>query len=236
MNLITNIFKSSLGRKYIMAVTGFVMFGFVVGHLVGNLQIFLGQEAINRYGHFLQSNVELLWPVRIGLLLMLALHVWSAATLSRENKAARPVAYTEYRPIGSSYASRTMLMSGLIILAFIIYHLLHYTVQVKFVNMTGQDFTDKVFIDGKGRHDIYKMMLVGFGSYPVSLFYLVAIGLLCLHLSHGISSMFQSLGWKNAACGPILDRLARWIAVLIFLGYASIPIGILLGFVKEVLK
>jgi succinate dehydrogenase / fumarate reductase cytochrome b subunit len=217
-----------------MAVTGFVMFGFVLGHLVGNLQFFVGAEAINRYGHFLQSNVELLWPVRLSLLLMLVLHVWSAATLSRENKAARPVAYTEYRAIGSTYASRTMLMSGLIVLAFVIYHLLHFTVQVKYINMTGHNFVD--YTDAKSRHDIYKMMVVGFNSVPVSLFYLVAIGLLCLHLSHGVSSMFQSLGWKNAAYGPILDRLARWLAVLIFLGYASIPIGILLGCGKEVLK
>ena len=235
MNIITNIFKSSLGRKYVMAVTGFVMFGFVLGHLVGNLQVFLGREAINRYGHFLQSNLELIWPVRVALLLMIGLHIWSAASLSRENKAARPVGYAEYRPVGSTYASRTMLMSGLIVLAFIIYHLLHFTAQVKYINLTGQSFVD--FMDPQNRHDIYKMMVVGFRNVPVSIFYLVAIGLLCLHLSHGVSSMFQSLGWKNAAYGPVLDRLARMVAVLIFLGYASIPVAILLGCVgKEVLK
>src|SRR5215472_13423176 len=111
MNIITHIFKSSLGKKYLMAVTGFVLFLFVVGHLAGNLQIFLGPEAINRYGHFLQSNVELLWPVRIGLLVIVGLHIWSAAKLSLENRAARPVAYATYQPIGSTYASRTMLMS-----------------------------------------------------------------------------------------------------------------------------
>src|ERR1051326_3074659 len=97
-----------------MALTGAVLFLFVLGHLVGNLQIFLGPEAINRYGHFLQSNMELVWPARIGLLVLIALHIWSAAKLSLENKAARPVAYAAYQPVGSTYASRTMLMSGLI--------------------------------------------------------------------------------------------------------------------------
>src|SRR5215470_7588189 len=109
MNLCTNIFRSSLGKKYIMAVTGFILFIFVIGHLAGNLQIFLGPEAINRYGHFLQSNPELIWPARLVLLLMVLLHIWSASKLSLENKTARPIGYEEYRPVGSSYASRTML-------------------------------------------------------------------------------------------------------------------------------
>src|ERR1043166_2883755 len=113
MNLLPNIFASSLGKKYIMALTGFALVLFVIGHLAGNLQIFLGPEAINRYGHFLQSNPELIWPARLFLLLMVGLHVWSAVKLSAENKAARPVAYAQYEPVGSSYASRTMLMSGL---------------------------------------------------------------------------------------------------------------------------
>src|SRR5215813_13056766 len=112
MNLCTNIFRSSLGKKYIMAVTGFVMFLFVIGHLAGNLQIFLGPEAINRYGHFLQSNPELIWPARLGLLLMVGLHIWSATKLSLENRAARPIPYGAYEPVAASYASRTMLMSG----------------------------------------------------------------------------------------------------------------------------
>src|SRR6266705_4969468 len=139
MNIITRIFKSSLGKKYIMAVTGFAMFVFVLGHLAGNLQVFLGPEAINRYGHFLQSNPELIWPARLILLLMVGLHIWSAVKLSVENKAARPVAYAQYQPVGSSYASRTMLMSGLIIFVFVVYHILHFTVQVQCINLTGKD-------------------------------------------------------------------------------------------------
>jgi succinate dehydrogenase / fumarate reductase cytochrome b subunit len=217
-----------------MAVSGFVLFAFVIGHLVGNLQVFLGPEAINRYGHFLQSNVELLWPVRIFLLLMIGLHIWSASKLSVENKAARPISYVKYEPFGSSYASRTMLMSGIIVLVFVIYHLLHFTVQVSYVNLTGQNFID--FTDPEKRHDIFKMMVVGFSNGWVSGFYILGLALLCLHLSHGASSMFQSIGWKNRAYGPFLDTAACVVAALIFFGYVSIPVAILLGYGKEAIK
>lgn len=234
MNLFTNIIGSSIGKKYVMAISGCVLFLFVVGHLVGNLQVFLGPEAINRYGHFLQSNVELLWPARIVLLLMLFLHVWSAIRLSEENAAARPVAYAQYHPVASSYASRTMLMSGIIIFIFVVYHILHYTVMVQYLNLTHQDFSG--FLDKEKRHDIFKMLVVGFSNPLVSGFYVLGIALLCLHLSHGVSSMFQSLGWKNKVYGSCLDKFARVAAALIFIGYVSIPIAILLGYGKDVVK
>jgi succinate dehydrogenase / fumarate reductase cytochrome b subunit len=234
MNIIANVFNSSLGKKYLMAVTGCALLFFLLGHLAGNLQIFLGPEAINRYGHFLQSNPELIWPARVVLLLCVGLHIWSAIKVSLENKAARPTAYAVYEPVGSTYASRTMLMSGIIILVFVVYHLLHYTALMRAVNLTGQDFA--AFEDSEKRHDIFKMMVVGFSNIWVSCFYVLGIGLLCLHLSHGVSSMFQSLGWKNKAYGPCLDRGSRVIAWLLFLGYSSIPIAILLGYGKEALR
>lgn len=234
MTIFANIFKSSLGKKYLMAVTGFFLFLFVLGHLAGNLQVFLGAEAINRYGHFLQTNPELIWPARLFLLLMVGLHIWSATKLSLENKAARPVGYAEYQPVGSTYASRTMLMSGSIIFVFIIYHLLHFTAQVRYINLTGQSFVD--FVDPERRHDIFKMMVVGFSNGWVSAFYILGIGLLSLHLSHGTSSMFQSLGWRNEAYRPWLDKGSWLLGLLIFLGYTSIPIAILLGYGKEALK
>ncbi len=234
MNILKHLFTSTLGKKYIMAVTGFFLFAFVVGHLVGNLQIFGGPEMINRYGHFLQSNLELVWPVRLVLLTFLVLHVWSAITLSLENNAARPVDYEVYRPLGSTYASRTMLVGGIIVFVFIVYHLLHYTVQVQYINLTGQSFT--TFVDLEKRHDIFKMMVVGFSNIWVSAFYILGIGLLCLHLSHGASSMFQSLGWRNEAYRPFLEKAACVVAVLIFIGYISIPVAILLGYGKEALK
>lgn len=230
MKVITNIFKSSLGKKYIMAISGFVLFLFVIGHLAGNLQFFLGAESINRYGHFLQSNVELLWPARIILLVIIGLHIWSAIKLSAENKAARPVAYANWNPTVATYASRTMLMSGIIVFAFIIYHLLHYTVLVKSINFTGSDFS--TLEDAQQRHDIFRMMVLGFSNPLVSGFYIVGIFFLCLHLSHGLSAMFQSIGWKNKVYGPCLDKGARVLAWLIFLGYVSIPISVLLGYGK----
>ena len=231
MNLITNIFRSSVGKKFLMAVSGFVLFVFVIGHLAGNLQIFLGREAINRYGHFLQTNPELIWPARLFLLVMVGLHIWAALKLSVENKAARPVGYAQYQPVSSSYASRTMLMSGLIIFVFVVYHILHFTVQVRYLNLTGQSFVD--FTDPEKRHDIFKMLVVGFNNFWVSLFYIIGMALLSLHLSHGASSMFQSIGWKNRAYGSVLDKLARIGVVLIFLGYSSIPVAILCGYGKE---
>src|SRR5437763_12060527 len=160
MKIISRIFSSSLGKKYVMAASGFFLFLFVLGHLAGNLQVFLGPEAINRYGHFLQSNPELIWPARLGLVLMVGMHIWSAVELSWENKAARPVPYAAYQPVASTYASRTMLMSGVIIFVFIVYHLLHFTVQLRYVNLTGSQFAE--FVDPEKRHDIFKMMVIGF--------------------------------------------------------------------------
>ena len=212
-----------------MAATGAAMVMFVLGHLVGNLQVFLGPDQINTYGHFLQSNLEIIWPARISLLICITLHIWSAASLTRENAAARPVNYVQWQPTAASYASRTMIMSGLIIGTFIIYHLLHYTVMVTAINFTGTDFAGlQEMHDGKERHDIYKMIVLGFSNLWVSLFYILGVGLLCLHLSHGISAMFQSLGWKKNSYGPCLDAAAKWGSVAIFLGYISIPLAVLL--------
>lgn len=239
MKIITNLFKSSLGKKYIMATTGLLLFLFVIGHLAGNLQIFIGKEALNRYGNLLQTNPEVVWPVRIGLLVMVVLHIWSASKLTLENRAARPQGYAVYEPLSASLASRTMYLGGSIVFIFIIYHLLHYTFMVQYLNLTHQDF--RAFMEAlpgqvpSERHDIYKMVVVGFRSPIVSGFYVLGLALLCLHLSHGASSMFQSLGWKNDAYRPMLDKAARVLAWVIFLGYSSIPVAVLLGYGKEAL-
>lgn len=215
-----------------MAVSGFVLFGFVIVHMLGNLQIFLGPEPLNRYAHFLQSMPELLWLARIVLLTMVALHVWSAIKLSLENKAARPAGYEgNPTPVAASYASRTMLMSGLIVAVFIIYHLLHFTVQTPAVNLTGQDF--KTFLDPQTKHhDVFRMMVVGYSKFWVSGFYILGMALLCLHLSHGVTGMFQSLGLKNEHTGKWIDRFALAVAAVIFLGNCSIPMAVLLGYVR----
>ncbi|HAV64901.1 MAG TPA: succinate:quinone oxidoreductase [Verrucomicrobiales bacterium] len=238
MKLTAGLFQSSLGRKYLMAASGAALVLFVIGHLAGNLQIFLGRDVINDYGEFLHTRPALVWSARIGLLAMVGIHIWAAISLSRENRAARPVAYAQWSPTVASYASRTMLMSGLIVAVFIIYHLLHFTTQTPAVNFTGQDFA--AFAEpgegGEPRRDVYRMMVVGFGQPLVSLFYVVGVGLLCLHLSHGVSAMFQSLGLKNKSWGLTLDKAAKAISVAVFVGYASIPAAVLLGLGKEVVK
>jgi succinate dehydrogenase / fumarate reductase cytochrome b subunit len=238
MKLLGRLFRSSLGRKYVMAGTGVGLFLFVAGHMAGNLQIFLGPEAINRYAHFLQGLGDLLWVVRLGLLALLTLHIWSAVTLTLENRSARPVGYQQAQFPGASYASRTMIWSGLVIAAFVVFHLLHYTAQVPGLNGTGQDFHtfETTLRDGTVCHDVFKMMVVGFSNPVVAGFYLVAVSLLCLHLGHGVGAMFQSLGFKDDVWGPRLDRLATAAAWVLVTGYASIPVAILLGYGKEALK
>jgi succinate dehydrogenase / fumarate reductase cytochrome b subunit len=227
---VKRIWHSSLGKKYVMAVTGLALVGFVIAHLLGNLQIFLGPEPLNRYGHFLQTTPELVWPLRIGLLAMIVLHIVAAIALTRQNRAARPVSYAHFEVVAASYASRTMFMSGIIIFVFIVYHLLHFTVQVPQINFTNQDF--RALEDAKQRHDIYAMMVTGYRQPLVSGFYVLGIALLSLHLSHGISSLFQSLGLSNRYYGRLLDKLAMVLAIAIFVGYVSIPAAVLMGFVK----
>jgi succinate dehydrogenase / fumarate reductase cytochrome b subunit len=144
------------------------------------------------------------------------------------------VPYGEWSPTVASYASRTMLVSGLIVFVFIVYHLLHFTAQVKYINLTGQSFVH--FEDPQKRHDIFKMMVVGFNDWRVSGFYVLGMALLAMHLSHGVGAMFQSLGLKNKTYGPVLDKASFVIGWLIFIGYSSIPTAILLGFGKEALK
>lgn len=229
MNLFTAIFSSTLGKKYLMAITGLLLILFVIGHMVGNLQIFLGPETINAYGAFLKSIPELLWGARIGLLTLVLVHIWSAIALVRANKAARPVAYRVNRAVAASYASRTMIWSGLIVFAFIIYHLLHFTAGVTHPDlMTLKDET--------GRHDIFAMVVKGFSSPLVSGFYILSMALLCTHLSHGASSLFQSLGWRTGQQRVWADRVAFALAWGIFIGNSSIPLAILLGFGKEAIK
>jgi succinate dehydrogenase / fumarate reductase, cytochrome b subunit len=230
MKILQRFFRSSLGKKYVMALSGLGLFLFVIGHLLGNLQVFLGPDVINTYGHFLQTTPELIWPARLGLLALVGLHIWAAVTLTIQNRTARGAASysSAYRPTAASYASRTMMMSGVIIAAFIVYHILHFTVQVRTVNLIGKDFL--TMTDAKGRHDVYAMMIAGFRHPAVSGFYIVAVGLLCLHLNHGVGSLFQSLGLKDNAWGLWIDRFGRAASWVIFLGYSSIPVAILLGY------
>jgi len=224
MKLLPSIFKSSIGKKFVMAVSGLALFAYVIAHMLGNLQIYLGPEALNAYAEFLKSKPGLLWTARLGLLLMVVLHIVTSVQLTLENRAARPVGYATAKPPAASLASRTLFMSGLIIFAFIIYHLMHFT-----LGMTNPEFL--LLQDAKGRHDVYRMAVAGFSQPLVSFFYIFAMGLLCLHLSHGASSWAQSLGWRSKNCTAI-DRFAKGAAVVIFLGNCSIPLAVLTKIVR----
>jgi succinate dehydrogenase / fumarate reductase cytochrome b subunit len=222
---ITNFYRSSIGKKWIVAISGLVLFGFVVGHMLGNLQIFLGQEQINRYAETLQNLGELLWVIRGFLLLMIGLHIVNTIQLTLENRAARPQKYAVKAHDASTLASRTMAISGLIVLSFIIFHLLHFTAQTIHPEW-------KTWHDAAGRHDVYSMVIVGFKNPAASFFYLLGVGLLCLHLRHGIQSMTQTLGGRTRNFAPLLSVASPIIALILFLGYASIPVASLLGFLK----
>jgi succinate dehydrogenase / fumarate reductase, cytochrome b subunit len=215
-----NFWQSTNGKKVVMAVTGCILFLFVIGHLLGNLQIFEGRERLNAYGHLLHSLGELLWIVRIVLIVAVILHITSTVQLGLRNKKARPIDYSRKEAINSSYASRTMYWSGPIVLAFVIFHLLEFT--------AGYIHPGSQFLEG----DVYHNVVAGFQVWWVSAWYICAMILLGLHLRHGIWSMFQSVGYNHPRHTPLLKKGALIIAVLIVLGYISIPISIVMGLIK----
>ncbi len=212
--------ESTNGQKAIMAVSGIILFLFVVFHMVGNLQVFEGPEQLNFYGTALRRFPEALWAARAVLLLAVALHIWSSVKLAVRKTSARPVGYAARRNTVSSYASRTMYWSGPILLAFIIYHILHLTVGYVHPNST--------FVEG----DVYRNLVSGFQVWYVSLWYIFSMILLGLHIRHGAWSMFQSLGLNHPRHTPILQKAAAVFAILIVAGYISIPISVMLGLVK----
>lgn len=240
---------SSLGKKYIMALSGLVLVGFVVGHMVGNLQMFLHPDWINEYAYKLHHlPYGLLWVVRSVLLVFVAAHIVTAVLLVLENRRARPDSYDEKAKIQASFASLTMRYSGLVLLFFIIFHLLHFTTQTvhpSFKELETQlvgvgtihHVYDKLVSYGSTTvHDVYSMVAHGFSLkyWYVAVSYIIAMGLLCMHLMHGVSSMFQSLGLRNALWRVRLDRFALIIAVVVFIGFASIPLATLLGFIEPI--
>jgi succinate dehydrogenase / fumarate reductase, cytochrome b subunit len=212
--------QSTNGKKVVMAVTGAMMFLFVVGHMLGNLQMFESPEHINAYGHFLHNLGELLWIERGVMGLAIALHITATVQLGLRSKAARPVGYSRKEAINSSYASRTMYWSGPIVLAFIIFHLLQFT--------AGYIHPHATFTEG----EVYSNVVSGFQVWWVSAWYIIAMILLGFHLSHGLWAMFQSVGLAHPRHTVFLKLAAKAIAIVIVLGYISIPISVWLGFIK----
>jgi len=229
MNLLLRLWRSSLGKKYVMALTGAALAVFLVGHLVGNLQVFGAPDLINQYAHFLKSKPVLLWGARLGLLATVGLHITAAVALTTLNRSARPVPYAGGGAYGATTRSRYMVVSGSVILAFVVYHLLHFTALNPAINGVG-DFTKlTTSLHGEVVPDVYAMMILGFQVWWVAAFYVLAQALLFMHLSHGLASMFQSLGLRNHVWWPSVLVAARVVSVALFLGYASIPVGVLAG-------
>lgn len=213
---------TTVGKKAVMAVTGFILFGFIVGHLLGNLQIYEPPEKINHYSEMLRSVPSLLWGARITLLISVFLHIWASFALWSLQRAARPVPYVKKANLHSTYASRTMMWSGPIILAFVIYHLLNFTFGTVH---PGGPFD---------QHNVYNNVVTGFQFWPSSVFYIIAMIMLCYHLYHGLWSMFQSLGFSHPFYTLWIQRGAKVAAILIAVGYISIPVAVLAGFIKPV--
>jgi succinate dehydrogenase / fumarate reductase cytochrome b subunit len=217
--------NSSIGKKLVVAITGLAMVLFLAGHLTGNMLIYAGKEAFDEYAKFLHEagHGALIWVARIGLLVVLVLHVWATILLTRENKAARQ-AYEYKATIQASKSSRIMIWSGLTVLAFIVFHILHFTVR------TNSHLAEIA------KESPYEMVIAGFsGGFLqalVVLFYVIAMTLLCSHISHGVASMFQTLGFRSKKAASLIQCISLGYAVVIWVGFVSIPVAILLGFVK----
>lgn len=208
---------SSVAKKALMALTGLVLVGFVLGHMSGNLLYFRGQEALDAYAKWLHGLGPLLWVARLVLLASVVVHVWVGISLAAENRAARAGGPQVDATRRASLGSRTMPYTGVVLLGFIVFHLLHFTLRTVSPEVTAAGDAGRV----------HEMLRLGFADPLVSGFYIVSMALLCLHLGHGVSSMFQTLGWRNERWRGPLDAAAAAYGWVIFLGFAAIPVHVL---------
>ncbi|HUJ22420.1 MAG TPA: succinate dehydrogenase cytochrome b subunit [Bryobacteraceae bacterium] len=215
---VARFYQASIGKKVVMALTGVVMFGYLAGHLAGNLQVYAGAERMDNYAAFLHSMPVLLWVVRALLLVSIVLHIVASLQLTSMKLEARPAGYVKKQAIGSSYASRTMIWSGAMIAAFVIYHILDLT--------TGAANTAQ-YQDLRA----YENLVHSFRRVPVSAFYIIGMVLLGMHLYHGLWSIFQTAGFSHPRYTPAIKRVAAWVAILMAAGFISIPIAVLTGLV-----
>lgn len=225
MGWVLQFAKSSIGAKIIMALTGAVLSGFVLVHMLGNLQIFIGPEEYNAYAHFLKGTPELLWTARTVLLTAVGLHIYSGVRLTQINRAARPQDYRKRAYQRASFTSRFMIYSGLVVLSFIIYHLAHFTLGLT-------DPTHYGLLDPKGRVDAYSMFVYGFQNVYVSVAYMVAMVFLGLHLEHGVSSMFQTMGIHHPRINPLLNKVGLAFALAVVIGNCAMPLAVMLGYIQ----
>jgi succinate dehydrogenase / fumarate reductase, cytochrome b subunit len=227
MSWIVAYVRSSVGAKHVMAVTGLLLVLFAILHMIGHLIMFTGREAYNDYAAFLQGlgHGAVKWVIRGGLLAILIAHVVSGIRLAALNRAARPVRYRVYRTVRTTPWARTMTITGLAVLAFLVYHILHFTVgivQPEYYHLR----------DPNNFIDAYVMYVRGFQNTAVLISYLIGMTLLLPHIVHGISSLFQSLGWKHPKYDRMIEKAGPALGVILYLGYVIPPIAVALGMIK----
>ena len=213
--------QATVGKKVLMAITGISIVGFVVIHLIGNLQIFAGQEKLNAYAEMLQNMGALKWGFRSVIALFFSVHIWKGIILWLENKKARPVSYAKENTLEASIASKTMIYSGVTILLFVAYHISHFTLLD-----CHPEYQNLPLVDG--RFDVYSMVILGFSEPLISAIYIAAISMMSFHLSHATSSFFQTLGLTSPECLKKLKIVSHTFAFIIFLGYVSMPIAVMM--------
>ena len=227
MSFILNFYKSSIGKKWVVALTGLVLIGYVFGHLAGNLQIFLAPKYINQYAAFLHSLGPALYVIRAFLLACIVAHILTTILLAKQNRAARPQKYAVTANRQSTFANRTMVLGGITVLCFLIVHLLQFTMRMT---------PDIKALEPQmsGEYDCHTMVIASFRNPLISGFYIIGLFALCLHLSHGFQSLVQTLGLTSRKWICVLGLGSRALAWLIFLGYISVPVASLLHLINPV--
>lgn len=215
--------RSSVGRKQLMAITGVLWFAFVFLHMVGMLKFFFGPESFDHYSHWLRTLLSplfphggLLWLQRGGLTVALALHIWAATSLTLQSRRARPERYAKTANVQATYASRTMRWGGVIIVLFIVYHLLDLSIGP----------ANPGFVRGA----VFRNTVASLEQWPVAAAYILSVGAVCLHLYHGVWSALQTMGANSPNYDRPLRRLAQVVAIVIFLGFISVPVAVLAGY------
>lgn len=221
------LWRSTIITKWVMAITGIMIVGFLLAHASGNLLIFAGPDAMNEYGIWLRAlgHGVLLWSLRIGLLAAFVLHIWSGIRMARINRAARPSSYKKFESRTATVVSRSMFLTGVLILLYAIYHLAHFTWGSVHAEYYGG-------IDALGRPDVYNMVIQSFQQPLIVVIYLLSMLVVAMHLNHAINSALQTLGINHPKYNPLLINGSRGLSVLIFLAFSSIPLAIVFGFVK----
>ena len=225
MSWVSTYFRSTIGAKQIMAVTGLGLVLFSLLHMVGHLIMFQGSDAYHEYAAKLQALGALKWMARGGLLVILTLHIAAALRTATVSRAARPTPYARFEPRRATLASRTIRMTGMVLFIFIAFHLAHFTFGVVQPEHYGH-------LDPAQRHDAYRMFVAGFQNVGLFIVYLIAIGLLASHLSHGASSWLQSLGVRHPKYDGAIAKLGPAIGVILFIGYMAPPLAVLVGHIK----